>query len=165
MSFCRASNLTDAHFPGAVGTSGGTKVHEIDAGDQEDEHGDEGEDVYKLDITVGFELTGLIGMEVHIGEGKDRAPEMIAPLLEVGTRSVKHVLECRADMELDDFVYILLDLGSRSAGLDKDIGIIRITYPVVVAGVIEVVGFAERANEAEMELGLFRHVPDDPGDL
>ena len=31
--------------------------------------------------------------------------------------------------------------------------------------VIKVIGFANGANEAEMELGLFRHVPDDPGDL
>jgi hypothetical protein len=68
-------------------------------------------------------------------------------------------------MEVDYFVYILLNLGPRRAGLGKDIGKIRITYPVVVAGVIKVVGFANGANEAEMELGLFRHVPDDPGDL
>ncbi len=78
---------------------------------------------------------------------------------------MEHFLEGRADIEVDDCVYILLDLGSRGAGLGKDIGIIRITYPVVVAGVIKVVGFADGANEAEMELGLFRHVPDDPGDL
>jgi len=68
-------------------------------------------------------------------------------------------------MEVDDFVYNLLNLGSRRAGLGKDIGKIRITYPVVVAGVIKVVCFANGANEAEMKLGLFRHVPDDPGDL
>ena len=104
-------------------------------------------------------------MEVHVGEGKDFAPEMITRFLEVGARSVEHSLEGRADIELDDFVYIRLDLGSRGAGLGKDIGIIRITNPVVVAGVIKVVSFAEGANEAEMELGLFRHVPDNPGDL
>jgi len=68
-------------------------------------------------------------------------------------------------MEVDYFVYILLNLGPRRAGLGKDIGKIRITYPVVVAGVIKVVGFSNGANEAEMEVGLFRHVPDDPGDL
>ena len=78
---------------------------------------------------------------------------------------MEHSLESRADIAVDDIVYILLDLGSRGAGLGKDIGIISITYPVVVAGVIKVVGFANGANEAEMELRLFRHVPDDPGDL
>ncbi len=150
---------------GAVGGAGGAEVHEIDAGDQEDEHGDDGEDVYELDIAVGFELTRLIGMEVHVGEGKDFAPEMITRFLEVGARSVEHSLEGRADMVPDDFVYILLYLGPRGAGLGKDIGIIRITYPVVVAGVIKIVCFAKGANEAEMKLGLFRHVPDDPGDL
>ena len=165
VSFCRAGDLADAHFLGAVGGAGGAEVHEIDAGDQEDEHGDDGEDVYELDIAVGFELTRLIGMEVHVGEGDDGAPEMITRFLEVGARSVEHSLEGRADIEVDDFVYILLDLGSRGAGLGKDIGIISITYPVVVAGVIKVVGFADGANEAEMKLGLFRHVPDDPGDL
>jgi hypothetical protein len=40
---------------------------------------------------------------------------------------VEHFLEGRADMEVDDFVYILLDLGSRGAGLGKDIGIIITT--------------------------------------
>jgi len=165
VSFRRAGDLADAHFPGAVGGAGSAEVHEIDAGDQQDEHGDDGEDVYKLDIAVGFELTRFIGMEVHVGEGEDGAPEMITRFLEVGARSVEHSLEGRADIEVDDFVYILLDLGSRGAGLGKDIGIIRITYPVVVAEVIKVVGFAEGANETEMELGLFRHVPDDPGDL
>ncbi len=165
VSFCRAGDLADAHFLGAVGGAGGAEVHEIDAGDQEDEHGDDGEDVNELDIAVGFELTRLIGMEVHVGEGDDGAPEVISCFLEVGARSVEHSLEGRADMEVDDFVYILLDLGPRGAGLGKDIGKIRITYPVVVAGVIKVVGFANGTNEAEMELGLFRHVPDDPGDL
>lgn len=165
MSFCRAGDLADAHFLGAVGAAGGAEVHEIDAGDQEDEHRDHGEDIYILDIAVGFELTRLIGMEVHVGKGEDAAPEMITRLLEVGARSVEHLLEGRADMEIDDCVYILLDLSSRGAGLGKDIGIISITYPVVVAGVIKGVGFADRANEAEMEMGLFRHVPDDPGDL
>ena len=165
MSFCRAGDLADAHFPGAVGGAGSAEVHEIDAGDQEDEHGDDGEDVYELDIAVGFELTRLIGMEVHIGEGEDGAPEMITRFLEVGARSVEHSLEGRANIEVDDCVYILLDLGSRGAGLGKDIGIISITHPVVVAGIIKVVGFADGANEAKMELGLFRHVPDDPGDL
>jgi len=164
VSFCRAGDLADAHFLGAVGGAGGAEVHEIDAGDQDDEHGDDREDVYELDVAVGFELTGLIGMEMHVGEGEDGAPEMITRFLEVGTRSVEHLLEGRTDVEVDDFVHILLDLGSRSAGLGKDIGIISITYPVVVAGVIKGPGFAHWANEAEMELGLFRHVPDDPGD-
>jgi len=104
-------------------------------------------------------------MEVHVGEGEDAAPEMITRFLEVGARNVEHSLEGRVNMEVDDCVYILLDLGSRGAGLGKDISIIRITYPVVIAGVIKVVGFADGPNEAEMELGLFRHVPDDPGDL
>ena len=104
-------------------------------------------------------------MEVHVGEGGDGAPEVISCFLEVGARTAEHCLEGRANIEVDDFVYILLDLGPRGAGLGKDIGIIRITYPVVVAGVIKVVGFADGANEAEMKLGLFRHVPDDPGDL
>ena len=83
MSFCRAGHFADAHFPGPVGGAGGAEVHEIDAGDQEDEHGDDGEDVYELDIAVGFQLTRLIGMEVHIGEGGDGAQEMITPFCEV----------------------------------------------------------------------------------
>jgi len=165
VSSCRAGDLADAHFLCAVGGAGGAEVHEIDAGDQEDEHGNDGEDVYELDIAVGFEFTRLIGMEVHVGEGKDFAPEMITRFLEVGARSVEHCLESRANIAVDYFVYILLDLGSRGAGLSKDIGIIRITNPIVVAGVIKVVGFAEGANEAEMELGLLRHIPDDPGYL
>ena len=78
---------------------------------------------------------------------------------------MEHCLKGRANIEFDYFVYNLLNIGSRGAGSGKDIGIIRITYPVVVAGVIKVVGFADGANEAEMELGLFRHVLDDPGDL
>jgi len=102
---------------------------------------------------------------VHVGKGEDAAPEMITRFREVGARRVEHCLEGRADMKLDHFVYILLYLGLRGARLDKDIGIIGITYPVIVAGVIKVVGFADGANEAEMELGLFRHVPDYPGDL
>jgi len=165
VSFCGAGDLADAHFPGAVGAAGGAEIHEIDAGDQQDEHGDDGEDVYILDIAVGFQFTRLIGVEVHVGKGEDRAPEMITPFLEVGARSVEHSLEGRADMEVDDCVYILLHLGSRGAGLGKDIGIVSITHPVVVAGVIKVVGFADGANEDKMELGLFWHVPDDPGDL
>ena len=165
VSLCGAGDLADTHLPGAVGTAGGAEVHEIDAGDQEDEHCDDGKYVYELDIAVGFELTGLIGIEVHVGEGEDAAPEMITCFLEVGARSVEHSLEGRADIAVDDFVYILLDLGPRGAGFGKDIGIISITYPVVVGGVIKVIGFADGANEAEMELGLLRHVPDDPGDL
>src|SRR5579863_7007665 len=165
MSFCRAGDLADADFLCAIGGAGGAEVHEIDAGDQEDEHGDDGEDVYELNIAVDIELTRLIGMEVHIGEGEDAAAEMIARFLEVGTRSMEHCLEGRANMKVDYFVYILLNLGSRRAGLGKDIGKISITHPVVVAGVIKVVGFANGANEAEMKLRLFRHVPDDPGDL
>ena len=90
---------------------------------------------------------------------------MIACFLQVGDRRVDQFLEGPADVEVNDRVYILLDLGSRGTGLDKDIGIIVATQPVVVAGIIKVPGFAEGANEAEMELGLFRHVPDDPGDL
>jgi len=78
---------------------------------------------------------------------------------------VEHCLEGRANIAADYFVYILLNLGSRRTGLGKDISKISITHPVVVAGVIKVVGFADGANEAEMKLGLFRHVPDDPGDL
>ena len=165
MSFCRAGDLADTHFFGTVRRAGGAEVHEIDAGDQEDEHGDDGEDVYILDIAVGFELTRLIGMEVHVGEGEDAAPEMITRFLEVGARNVEHSLEGRVNMEVDDCVYILLDLGLRDAGLGKDIGIIRIAYPVVVTGVIKGVGFADGANEAEMKMGLLGHVPDDPGDL
>ena len=165
MSFCRAGDLADAHFPGAVGAARSAEVHEIDAGDQEDEHGDDGEDVYELDIAVGFELTRLIGIEVHVGKGEDAAPEMITRFLEVGARNAEHSLEGRVNIEVNDCVHILLDLGSRDAGLDKDISIISITYPVVVAGVIKAVGFANGTNEAEMKLGLFGHVADDPGDL
>jgi len=127
MSFCRAGDLADAHFLGAVGASGGAEVHEIDAGDQEDEHGDDGEDVYKLDIAVGFQLIRLIGIEVHVGEGEDWVPEMITRFPEVGDRRVEHSLEGPADIEVDDCVYILLDLGSHGAGLNKDIGIIITT--------------------------------------
>gem|GEM_PF-2637568 len=165
MSFCRAGDFADTHFPCAVRRAGGAEVHEIDAGDQEYEHGDDGEDVYELDIAVGFEFTRLIGMEVHVGEGGDGAAEVISCFLEVGARSTEHCLEGRANMEVDDFVYIFLHLGSRRPGLGKDIGKIRITDPVVVAGVIKVVGFAEGANETEVKLRLFRHVPNDPGDL
>jgi len=165
VSFCGASDLADAHFFGAVGGTGGAQVHEIDTGDQEDKQSDDGEDVYELDIAVDFELTRLIGMEVHVGERNDAAAEMITRFLEIGARTVEHSLEGRANIAVDYVVYILLYLGPRGAGLGKDIGKIRITYPVVVAGVIKVVGFADGANEAEMELGLFRHVPDDAGDL
>ncbi len=104
-------------------------------------------------------------MEVHVGEGDDGAPEVISCFLEVGARSVEHCLEGRADMEVNYIIYNLLNLCPRRAGLGKDIGKIRITYPIVVAGVIKIVCFAKRANEAEMKLGLFRHIPDDPGDL
>ena len=52
---------------------------------------------------------------------------MITRFLEVGDRRVEHFLEGPADIEVDDCVYILLDLGSRGAGLDKDIGIIITT--------------------------------------
>jgi len=124
VSFCRAGDLADAHFLGAVGGAGGAEVHEVDAGDQEDEHGNDGEDVNELDIAVGFELVRLIGMEVDIGEGEDAVPEMITCFLQVGDRRVDQFLEGPADMEVDDRVYILLDLGSRGAGLGKDIGII-----------------------------------------
>ena len=68
-------------------------------------------------------------------------------------------------MEVDDCIYILLDLGSCSTGSDKDIGIIVATQPVVVAWVIKGPGFAEGANKAEMELGLIRHITDDAGNL
>ena len=122
-----AGNLADAHFLCAVGGAGRAKVHEIDAGDQEDEHSDHGEDVYELDIAVGFEFTRLIGMEVHVGEGEDAAAEMITRFLEVGARSVEHSLEGRTDIEVNDIVNILLYLGSRGAGLDKDISIIITT--------------------------------------
>jgi len=165
LSFCRAGNLADAHFHGAVGGAGGAEVHEIDAGDQKDEHGDDGEDVYELDIAVGLELTRLIGMEVYVGEREEVVPEMITPFLKIGLRTVERLLEGRADIAVDDFVYIFLHLGTRDAGLDQYIGIIITGYPVVVVGIIKGVGFAEGANEAEMELGLFRHVPDDPSDL
>ena len=124
MSFCRAGNLSDAHFPGPVGRPGGAKIHEIDAGDQKDEHSDNREDVYELDIAVGFELIRLIGMQVHVGEGDDGVSEMITCFPEVGHRNPEHFLEGPADMEVDDCVYILLDLSPRGAGLHKDIGII-----------------------------------------
>jgi len=127
MSFCGAGHLADTHFFGTIGRAGGAEVHEIDAGDQEDEHGDDGEDVYKLDIAVGFELIRLIGIEVHVREGKDWVSEMITRFPEVGDRNMEHFLEGRANMVVDDFVYILLNLGSRGAGLNKDIGIIITT--------------------------------------
>ena len=165
MSFGRAGDLADAHFLGAVGAAGGAEVHEVDASDQQDEHGDDGEDVNELDIAVGFELVRLIGMEVNVDEGEDTVPEMITCFLEVGNRRVDQFLEGPADMEVDDFVYILLNLGSRGAGLGKDIGIIITAKPVVVVGTIKGVPVAERTNEAEMKMGLFRHVPDDPGYL
>ena len=165
MSFCGPGHLPDAHFLCAVGGAGGAEVHEIDAGDQEDKHGDDGKDVYILDIAVGFELAGLIGIKVHIGEGEDAAPEMIIPFFEVGTRNTEHCLEGRVNMKFDDRVNILLDLGPRGAGPGKDISIVSITYPIVVGGIVKVVSFADGANEAEMKMGLFRHVPDDAGDL
>ena len=124
MSFGRAGDLADAHFLGTLRRAGGRQVHEVDAGDQEDEHRDDGEDVNELDIAVGFELVRLIGMEVDVDEGEDAVPEMITCFLEVGDRHVDQSLEGPADMEVDDFVYILLNLGSRGAGLGKDIGII-----------------------------------------
>ena len=127
MSFCRAGHLADAHFLGAVGASGGAEIHEIDAGDQEDEHGDDGKDVNELDIAVGFQLVRLIRIEVHVGEREDLVPEMITRFPEVGDRNVEHFLEGPADIEVDDCVYILLSLGSRGAGLDKDISIIITT--------------------------------------
>lgn len=127
VSFCRTGDLADAHFLCAVGATGGAEVHEIDAGNQEDEHGDDGEDVNELDIAVGFELAGLIGMEVDVGEGGDGVPEVISCFLEVGDRRVDQFLEDPADIEVDDCVYILLDLGLRDAGLGKDIGIIITT--------------------------------------
>ena len=52
--FVEPATLPDAHFFGAVGGAGGAEVHEIDAGDQKDKHGDDGEDVYELDIAVDF---------------------------------------------------------------------------------------------------------------
>src|SRR4029077_7108247 len=106
-------DLTDAHFLRAVGGAGGAKVHEIDTGDQEDKHGDDGEDVYELNIAVDIELTRLIGMEVHVGEGGDGAPEVISRFLEGGARSTEHCLKGRTNMEADYFVYILLNFGSR----------------------------------------------------
>ena len=90
---------------------------------------------------------------------------MITRFIQVSHRRVDQFLEGRADMEVDDCVYIFLDLGPGGAGLDKDIGIIVAAQPVVVAGVIKGPGFAKGANEAEMELGLIGHIPDDPGDL
>ena len=63
-------------------------------------------------------------MEVDVGEGEDAVPEMITCFLQVSYRRVDLLLEGPADMEVDDRVYILLDLGSCGAGLDKDIGII-----------------------------------------
>jgi hypothetical protein len=66
-------------------------------------------------------------MEVHVGEREDLASDMITRFLEVGLRTVDHFLKGPADMEFDDRVHILLDLGSRGAGLDKDIGIIITT--------------------------------------
>src|ERR1700722_3242586 len=77
VSFCRAGYLADAHFLGAVGAAGGAEIHEIDAGDQKDEHSDDGEDVNELDIAVGVKLIRLIGIEVHVGERDDWVPEMI----------------------------------------------------------------------------------------
>ena len=68
-------------------------------------------------------------------------------------------------MQVDNCIYIFLDLGSRGAGPDKDIGIIVATQPVVVAGVIKGPGFTDGANEAEMELGLIGHIADDAGNL
>jgi len=165
MSFCRAGDLADAHFLCTVGGAGGAEVHEIDAGDQEDEHSNDGEDVNELDIAVSFELVGLIGMEMDVCEGSDGAPEVISCFLEAGQRRMDHFLEGLADIEVYDCIYILLDLGSRGAGLGKDIGIIITAKPGIVFGIIKGVGFAEGANEAEMKMGLSWHVPDDPGDL
>lgn len=139
MCSCGAGHLADAHFPGAVGAAGGAEVHEIDAGDEEDEHRDDGENVYELDIAVDFKLTRFSGMKVYVGKGKDGAPEMTTRFLEVSPRSMEHSLEGRADIAVDDFIYILLYLGSRGAGLGKDICMIRIAYPVVVARVIKAV--------------------------
>src|SRR3569833_1091861 len=92
-------------------------------------------------------------------------PEMITRFLQVGHRSVERLLECRANIEVIGFVNILLDLRPRGAGLHQYVGIIITAYPVVVAGAIKAVGFAEWADEAKMELGLFRHILDNPGDL
>lgn len=124
MPFCRTGDLADTDFLCTVGGAGGAEVHKVDTGDQEDEHGDDGKDVNELDIAVGFELVRLIGMEVDVGEGEDAVLKMITCFFEVGDRRVDHFLKGPADMEIDDRVYILLDLGSRGAGLCKDIGII-----------------------------------------
>ena len=124
MPFGRTGDLTDTHFFCTLCRAGGAEVHEIDAGDQQDEHGNDREDVYELDIAVGFKLVRLIGMEVDVSEGEDAILEMITCFLQVGDRRVDQFLEGPADMEVDDGVYILLDLGSRGTGLGKDIGII-----------------------------------------
>jgi hypothetical protein len=63
-------------------------------------------------------------MEVDLGEGEDAVPEMITCLLEVGDRRVDQFLKRPADIEVDDRVYILLDLFPGGARLGKDIGII-----------------------------------------
>lgn len=104
-------------------------------------------------------------MEMDVGEGGEAVPQMITCFLEVGHRQVNQFLDGPADIELDDLVYILLNLGSCGAGLGKDIGIMIIGKPDIVVDVIKRPGIAEGANKAEMKMGLRRHVPDDPGDL
>ena len=64
-----AEDLSQADFPGPARGSRGGQVHEIDAGDGGDEHGNGGEEIDVGDIAVRREFPFEMGMEMDVHQG------------------------------------------------------------------------------------------------
>ena len=60
----RTDDLSHAHFTGPVGRTSRGQVHEVDAGDQKDENGDDGENVHILD-GPRHSVVSEIRMQMH----------------------------------------------------------------------------------------------------
>ena len=57
-------DLAEADFPGPVGRAGRRQVHEVDAGDQQDEKRDQGKNAHVLDVALGKPLEFEPGMQM-----------------------------------------------------------------------------------------------------
>ena len=71
-----AHYLAHPHLPGPLGRAGGGQVHEVDAGDQQNERGDHRKYVHVGDMAVRLQLPKYVGVQVDIDQRLEKVNEM-----------------------------------------------------------------------------------------
>ena len=84
--FVEPDDFADADFFCPIGGAGRAEVHEVDAGDHQDQDGDKGKDIDVIDIAVCLQLVGFIGMEMDVVERHRVIDKMTAALGHVTRR-------------------------------------------------------------------------------